>query len=328
MRTLVWLILLAGWSSAAPTRGAEPRLINGVAAFVNKKVITRYDIQSAISVNDDQLLVRLYGRQPQVLDEKRRQLWQDALEQLVERELILHEFDTQGYNLPDSLIEEYLKGIIRERFGDRLTLIKELQAQGRTYESFRKELREDYIVRALRQKNVSSSILVSPYKIEHYYQANTNRFMVEDQIRLRMIFLANKPERPAESTRKLAEEILAKVQGGASFKEMATVYSDGSQRLEGGDWGWIEPTKLNEELAKVALGLKPGDTSGVIELPNGCYLMRVEEFRAAHLRPLTDVRDEVEKTLLLQEHQRLQKQWIDRLKTKSFVSYIPLATAL
>jgi parvulin-like peptidyl-prolyl isomerase len=294
---------------------------------VNGKIITQEEISSAISVNDRQLLLRLYGRQTAVLEEKMRQLHQDALDQLVERELILHEFETAGYQLPESVIDDYLKGIIRERFGDRLNLIKELQLQGRTTESFRRQIRDDYIVQAMRQKNVSSSVLVSPYKIESYYAQNTNQFRVEDQIRLRMIFVANKPDRPAEMTRKLAEEMLSKIEGGAPFKEMAAVYSDGAQRVEAGDWGLIEPSKLNAELAKVAGTLKAGEHSGVIELENGCYLMLVEEFRPAHVRSLPEVRDEIEKTLLLQERQRLYKQWIERLKAKSFVSYFPLAAS-
>ena len=67
---------------------------------------------------------------------------------------------------------------------------------------------------------------------------------------------------------------------------------------------------------------------GVIELANGCYLMLVEEFRPTHVRSLPEVRDEIEKTLLLQERGRLYRQWIDRLKAKSFVIYFPLAVSL
>jgi parvulin-like peptidyl-prolyl isomerase len=253
----------------------QPQLLNGIAAKVNDKIITQEEIVSSISPDDRQLQMRLYGRQGALFQEKMRQLQQDALEQRVERELILHEFETAGYQLPESVIDEYVRGIIRERFGDRLNLIKELQLKGRTYESFRREIREDYIVQAMRQKNVSSSVLVSPHKIETYYAQHTNDFKVDDQVRLRMIFVANRPERSAAATRAMAEEILAKIEQGALFKDMAAVYSDGSQRAEAGDWGWIEPSKLNEDLRKIAETLKPGEHSGVIELATGCYLMLV-----------------------------------------------------
>jgi parvulin-like peptidyl-prolyl isomerase len=52
--------------------------------------------------------------------------------------------------------------------------------------------------------------------------------------------------------------------------------------------------------------------------------MLVEETRAAHVRPLTEARDEIEKALRAQEEQRLRKEWLDRLKAKSFIKYLPL----
>jgi hypothetical protein len=38
---------------------------------------------------------------------------------------------------------------------------------------------------------------------------------------------------------------------------------------------------------------------------------------------LNEVRDEVEKILLAQERDRLQKQWIERLRNKTFVRTFP-----
>jgi parvulin-like peptidyl-prolyl isomerase len=102
---------------------------------------------------------------------------------------------------------------------------------------------------------------------------------------------------------------------------MASVYSQGSQRNQGGDWGWVEKSVLRKELADLAFSLKPGQRSGVIDTPEACYLMMVEERRPEHVKPLSDVRDEIEKTLLAQESERLQKQWIERLKKKTFVRY-------
>jgi hypothetical protein len=53
--------------------------------------------------------------------------------------------------------------------------------------------------------------------------------------------------------------------------------------------------------------------------PTEFYLMLVEGKRPAHVRPLEDVRDEIEKELIVQERARLQKAWVDRLRAKAFV---------
>jgi aspartyl-tRNA synthetase len=59
----------------------------------------------------------------------------------------------------------------------------------------------------------------------------------------------------------------------------------------------------------------------VIQTPESDYLMLVEDKRSAHVKPLGEVRDDIEKTLRTQEQARIQKQWIDSLKDKTFVRY-------
>jgi parvulin-like peptidyl-prolyl isomerase len=136
-----------------------------------------------------------------------------------------------------------------------------------------------------------------------------------------MIVLTNSPTRGTNETRALAEEILSRIKDGSSFAEMATVYSEGSQRSQGGDWGWVERSVLRKELAEVAFKLKPGEHSGVIETPGAVYLMLVEDSRPEHVKSLSEVRSQIEQELLSQERDRQQKQWIERLRKKTFVRY-------
>ena len=104
---------------------------------------------------------------------------------------------------------------------------------------------------------------------------------------------------------------------------MAKIYSQGSQSGEGGDWGWVEKSVLREDLASVAFALKPGERTGVIERPDGCYIMLVEETKLAHVRPISEVRVEIENVLKSEEMRRLHDKWIARLKAKSFIQYFP-----
>jgi peptidyl-prolyl cis-trans isomerase SurA len=80
---------------------------------------------------------------------------------------------------------------------------------------------------------------------------------------------------------------------------------------------------LRKELADVAFSLPPGQMSGIIDTPQACYLMLVEQKRTAHVKPLSEVRDDIEATLRTQEQARLEKQWIASLKKKSFIRQFP-----
>jgi parvulin-like peptidyl-prolyl isomerase len=219
-------------------------------------------------------------------------------------------------------LDELVQDQIREQFGDRVTAMKSLRAQGITYEQFRQDIRDRYIESALRNQNVAREIVISPYKVETYYLAHQDDFKVEDEIKLRMIVL-NRTSEDDTNTPAMAREILSQFKDGASFSDLAATYSQGSQQKQGGDWGWVGRSVLRPELAKVAFALKSSQVSDVVNTPEACYLMLVEQTRPAHVRPLSEIRDEIEKTLRTQEQARLQKQWIDGLKKKNFIQIFP-----
>jgi parvulin-like peptidyl-prolyl isomerase len=298
---------------------ARAELADGVKAVVNDAVITYSQVEE-FTAPAAEALRREYPDAPDTFQLKLNDALGDSLEQLVERQLILRSFEVDGYQLPESVVDGLVQDRIRERFGDRVTFIKTLQAQGMTAEQFRKEVREQYIVQALRQKNISSEIVISPYKIENYYLAHTNDFKMEDEIKLRMIVL-NKTSPDDTNTVHRAGEILAEIKNGAAFSEMAKIYSEGSQKSQGGDWDWVERSVLRKDLAAVAFSLKPGQVSDVIDTPESVYLMLVEQTRPAHVKPLGEVQDEIEKNLRTQEQSRLERQWIDGLKKKTFIRY-------
>jgi parvulin-like peptidyl-prolyl isomerase len=298
---------------------SRAEVADGIMAVVADKAITSAEVAD-FTRPAVETLNREYAAQPDVYEQKLTAAMHDSLETLIENALILHSFDTEGYKLPDSAIDEAVQESIRRKFGDRVTLIKTLQAQGMTFEQYRKQIREQYIESAMRNQNVLRAVIISPYKVETYYHAHLDDFKVDDQVKLRMIVL-NKSSSDDTNTIALAREIAGKIKEGASFAEMASVYSQGSQQHQGGEWDWVERSVLRKELADVAFQLAPGQISDVIDTPDTVYLMLVEDKKPAHARPLADVRDDIEKNLRLQQQAQLEKQWIDGLKKKTFIRY-------
>ena len=376
------LAILAMLALGSGLAQAQQSIADGVAALVNDSIITVQQVYQ-ICEGDLQLYNRTYFAKPEVLAEKRQALLNDAMQQLVERQLILEDFKKSGLNLPDSYIDEEVKDQIRKRFGDRATFARTIRAEGRTVEEYRNQRRDEIILAAMTEKNVRSAIQISPKKIETYYVTNLVKYKVEDQVKLRMIVLSSPSSARAEAGLGRALEIRQKLSDGAPFAEMASIYSDGSQRRDGGLWGWIEQSKLNKGLGSIAFSLsinQPSKVIGVareanddywiieygeggkpvlarkyttviarkssggkeeevkeeklidektgaalapdaVPMPAEYYVMMVEEKQVAHTKPLEEVRDELEKELILQERSTLRKKWIDRLKLKSFVRY-------
>lgn len=310
--------LLGGFSPA------RAELADAVLVIVNDSIITYQDM--VLSVGPTAELLRMqYGNRPELLREKLDKVQQDGIEQLVERKLILHDFETSGYVIPESLLDKMVEERIKERYPDRIKFTKTLQAEGSTLEDFRKEVREQFIIDVLTQKNVSQSLIISPHKIEEYYLQNQENYRVEEQVKLRMIVVKRGDSGTNDPARARMEEIIRKLDEGASFAQMASIYSDGSQRAQGGDWGWVDKFNadgspvLRKELFGAAFSLEPGQRSGIIETPDSYYLMLAEDKRPSQIKPLSEVRESIEQELLFKERARLRKKWIDRLKEKSFI---------
>jgi peptidyl-prolyl cis-trans isomerase SurA len=319
-------LAVAALMSGSLTVHAE--LANAIKAIVNDAVITYQEVATLSQPAEDQAF-RQYRYQPSILEKKLLDIENENLGDLVDRQLILHEFKTAGYNLPESVVDDLVQETIKNDFGDRATLTKTLDARGITYEKFRQQVRERFIIGQLRLKYISSEIIISPHKVESYYLAHREDFKEEDQVKLRKLVLTKSSDPNAPNARKLAEEILTRLNEGASFEAMLSEvretvkanYSQGSQ--DSPDGVWYNRSALRRELADAAFALKPGQWSGVVETSGECYLLIVDEVNASHYKTLGEVRSTIEKTLLTDERARIEKQWIDRLKKKTFVQYFP-----
>jgi peptidyl-prolyl cis-trans isomerase C len=110
---------------------------------------------------------------------------------------------------------------------------------------------------------------------------------------------------------------VARLKEGATFDEMASIYSQ--DRLQSHEGTWYTRSALRRELADVAFALKPGECSGVIDTGTDCYVLRVDEVNKSHYKTLGEVRALIEQTLKREEQNRLEKQWLAKLRKKTFV---------
>lgn len=342
-------------AAGAPALKASPttqtlEILDGVAAIVNSNIITYSEVRDYVQPVVQQLRRTYSGDE---LLEKVRGAQVDALNNLIDRELIIQEFNQKGYSIPSTVVDEQLNDVIASEFGgDRAAFVKTLQSQRMTLAQYRDQLRDRIIVQAMRSRKTQQEVVASPYKIEKYYQEHPDDYRVDDQIKLRMIFIkksqteevrsqkpdgstnetadatnatsvgvASSPEAPSppDPRRTLGEEILSKLDAGDSFDSLAKLYSEGREAKEGGEWGWIGRDVLRKELNDTAFSLKPGQHSRLIDTADGYYLLQVDDVKPAHTKLLTEVRGEIEKVLLEQQRTKMQEQWVKDLRSKAYI---------
>lgn len=310
---VIWLAALAHHADRAAL-GQE--VLDGIAAVVNQDVITFSQVRELVGAKEKSARETLKGTE---LVEKIKEIRLQAINDLIDRQLILNEFKKNKFQIPEHFIEDRIQTIVREEFGgDRAAFMRTLQAQGFTLERFRQLETDKMIVQAMRSQMVKGDVVIPESKIAEYYAEHREEYTDEEQIKLRLIAI-RKGEGANDSRRKMIEEIRQKIVEGAEFKDLARMYSEDSTQDAGGDYGWINRRTLNESLTKTAFSQKPGKVSEIIELGNSYYLLLIEAKKAATTKPLGELRDEIEKKLIQEERQKRQKEWLDKLRKKAYI---------
>jgi peptidyl-prolyl cis-trans isomerase SurA len=316
---LLFSLLFAIGLAVPQIRAADPEVIDGVAAVVNGDVITFSQVQEVSGPSERTLREQLTGQE---LIDKIKEARLAALNDLIDRQLILEEFKKKEYTLPDYVVDDQVQNIIKDDFaGDRQAFLRTLNAQGYTISKFREMQRDKVIVGAMRQNNVKGTFAATPQQIQAYYEANKQEFATPEQLKLRMIVLNADPldANSADSTKKMAEEIRDKVKGGADFATMAKTYSMDGTAESGGDWGLIDRKTLNEQLTDVAFALSPGQVSQVVQIGDSFYILFCESKKESGIIPLPEVRDGIEKKLEQAQRQKATQKWIDSLREKAYI---------
>jgi parvulin-like peptidyl-prolyl isomerase len=167
---------------------------------------------------------------------------------------------------------------------------------------------------------VTSNLIIPPAKVEEYYRKHRDQFSNKAQVKLRMIMIPGHADSGGGMAQaQMTEEIRAKLITGADFDKMAQMYSEDSTRDLGGDWVWIDDKTLSAPLSQVAFSLSPGAISKVINLGGNYYILKVEARQGGEVKPLKDVRADIEGRLRQDQAQELQEHWLASLRSKAYI---------
>ena len=320
------ILSLITWGAASAQQSEFDALPteNGIAAIVESTIITHEELRKDLAplVPNLQRKARNQQEFQQMLDE----LQQDILMNLIDRVLIRKEFQdkfvSKGYQMPRSFVEnKFDDTLINEFNNDRAEFLKYLKSQGLNMREYRAKLQEEIIVQIMLSQQRRTRSILSPAKIEKFYNDQRNRFYQEERVHLKLIRLAPYASENVDLLMQTANKILEELEGGTEFEELAKKYSQDTRKDRGGDWGWINRSDIRDELSGVAFELAPGEHSQPIKVRNDIFLLKVEDRKAAGVQPLAEVRDQIEGILLNQMSSEEHDKWIEGLRKKAFIKF-------
>src|SRR5688572_133905 len=107
MRIIILVVITSGIGlvSALTVRA---QAANGIKAIVHDSIITYDDVED-LTAQTENVLRNQFRNRPDEFRKKMEEARAENLEKLLGRELILHEFKTAGYSLPEAIIDELVQ---------------------------------------------------------------------------------------------------------------------------------------------------------------------------------------------------------------------------
>jgi peptidyl-prolyl cis-trans isomerase SurA len=293
-----------------------------IHARVNGKPIISSEVREAIQAQEQ--LIRMQIKDPRIAEARITELRASALYALIERQLVLSEFDKLGGTIKAQYVDDAINNIIRETFeGNREKFLYELARSGMTLKKFREQQEKMMIVSVLRRRQVDNLPPPTPNQVESFYRKNAEKFRDKDYIKFSTITIPKYPvgdvNASPESQKKLAQEIRTKISGGGDFAQMAKSYSQDSRAEQGGDWGLQERATLSKEIADVAFALKTGSVSNVVDVDANYMIIFCEAKQPGNQEPLEKVRPQIEKIISAEMGRDAVNRWLSGLAAKAII---------
>ncbi len=161
------------------------------------------------------------------------------------------------------------------------------------------------------QEGMRAKVTVTGQQIDRAYNVDIQQYSTPEQVRASHILLKTEGKDDA-AVKKQAEEILAKVKGGADFAELAKKFSqDESNASKGGDLDYFGRGQMVPEFDKVAFALQPGQISDLVKTQYGYHIITLVDKKPASQRPLTEVRAQIEDRLKWEQAQAQAQKLAD-----------------
>ena len=321
---LMLALLTVEVSQAAPDAG----VVNRIAATVNGRPITSSEVRARLAPYFRELMM-LYPRQGPRFNSELVEAKKSVLNDLIERELVLCDFEVKGFSIKEDQVEDEInRRILMQYAGNRSEFLDNLRKSGMNYTEYRESVRKEITVSAMRGMRYERGIPPTPDEIREEYKETSSEYrdIMKDRITYSKIFIpAMDPDDPLmtpEDRYKLAIRLKEELENGKlEFADAARRYSRDAYAKDGGRWPSLQRNELAVEFANVVFAAQPGQLVGPLLDPAGFTLVKVhsKKLAAAPSLDTPEVKQKVDDAVRRKKSERRYRQWVDRLRDKAVI---------
>ena len=252
------------------------RVVDKIIAVVDSGVVLASDVETRL--RDLKARAESRGNTIEIDADLREQV----LERLILEQAQIEIAKRQGLEIDDARLNESLLQIANNRETDLMGLKNIIEAEGKSFNAFREQIRRRLLIDTIRDREVRRRIRVSKSELERFLETTGGQISTAPELLLSQI-VVRLPDSPSSEALKKAEKKAVQIRNallkGAPFAQMAARYSDAPEASQGGQLGWKSILELNPIFAKPLAEVKKNTLIGPIRSPGGLHLIAIRDRR-------------------------------------------------
>jgi parvulin-like peptidyl-prolyl isomerase len=277
---------------------------DGIVAVVNNDVITQKDLNDFINF----MRMQMYGKYSEEEIEQRINLMlPDLISRLIEDRLILQAAYKEDIIVDQIRIEARIEQI-KKQYSTEADFEQALASQGSTLADIELKIKEQLLMFGVIDREIESKIVVTPQEITDYYNAHSTEFKKPGQRLVRFLIIEDSMAKDAESL--IAES-----------KDLDAIAD--SLSLEVTDLGWVDSSKVREEIAEIVFKSEVGKISTLLSSEGKNYVLEVKAIKPPQEQSLFEVQEVINRILFEKKMQEAMVEWLGKLRSEAYIEIKP-----
>lgn len=310
-------ILIAQTEAADGPAEPEEVLVEEIVAKVNGRIVTRTELEEALSGYADEL--RRGGAPeadiPKYLEEREPNILRDKVDSL----LLIERAAQLDIDVDDRVTKHIADLMLQNKIADPDEFAQLVRGEtGMPFEDFREEIKNYYLTQEVLGREVGSQIVIPRAEVQAYYDAHRDEFMRDERIFLREILISNEGKTD-EEVKKEADDLVARARRGELFDELARENSDANTAEDGGILDPFKKGDLIADLENLVWDKEKNYVTDPIKLDNGYLILKVVEHHQAGIAPFEEVENEINARLSEPKYEPLVRDYLTGLRRSAFL---------
>ncbi len=317
-------------------------IVDEIIARVNDTIITRSEFEKAKQSN----LQELKQNFPEDWQTRWAKAEKDVLRDMIDQQLLLERGKELGITGETETVKRLNQMRQQMNLPDMDALETEARKQGVSFADFKEQIRIGIVAQQVVGQEVGGKLHITNEEVQEFYDKHQKDLEGPEEISLNEIMVSTQPskqnveskdskdaaaqdkplpEDPAKvaQAEAKAKALVAQLDKGAKFEDLAKQFSDGQTAAQGGPLGTFKRGELAKELEDKTFSLKPGQHTEPIRTKQGFIILKVNQHRSAGVPPLKEVDERIREAIYQQKLEPAARAYLNKLRDQAYIDVKP-----